>query len=526
MGNPPTVLWAILAKDGSKVLDFFLECLLAQDFPLKQVYLYVRTNDNNDDTSEKLKSFLATHGDLFRGSIYDESSVNSEVKEYAIHEWNRTRYKVMAEIRQTSLNYAKEHDFDFYFTSDVDNFLLPSTLSSLVQLNTTAVTPLLRMVVPSNPVASENCFYSSFHHKIEKSNGQFILTEFGRQIATQDIQGIFEVDLIHCTYLLRQDVFSKVNYSLQDGNWEYRNFALSLLKNNIPQYVDARKVYGCLTLSESVDLARKLMAELEIENEELCSRGSTNQKETELNIHVITTRTSLKRQKEFHSRHPYLDFEWFEAVTPENFSKEELVRSNVIESSMNWKLTSIANALSHKALWERSVNQNQNLIILEDDATLARDFRKSVTPLLEKIGDDFDILLLGFNFDRYVFLEIFPGDSGLVKLTFNQSALQNEIDRVGFNVVSSNAYRLRSAFGNCGYVISPKGAALMIESIYPLGERLVNPEGVNFRFYAQSKDALMCNVYGKSASYVAFPPLVYVANNHSESTIQNGSRFS
>jgi GR25 family glycosyltransferase involved in LPS biosynthesis len=448
------------------------------------------------------------------------------VKEYAIHEWNQTRYKVMAEIRQASLNYAKEHNFDFYFTSDVDNFLLPSTLSSLVQLDTTAVAPLLKMVVPPNPTISENMFYSTFHHKIEKSNGQFIMSEFGRQIAIRDIQGIFEVDLIHCTYLLRQDIFSEVNYSLQDGNWEYRNFALSLLKNNIPQYVDARKVYGCLTLSESVDLARKLMTELEIENEKLCSAGANIEKVTKLNIHVITTPTSLIRQKEFHSRHPFLDFEWFEAVTPENFSKEELVRLNVIESSMNWKLTSIANALSHKALWEKSVNQNQNLIILEDDAILVRDFWKSVTPLLKEIGNDFDILLLGFNFDRYVFLEIFSGNSGLVKLAFNQLALQKEIDLVGFNIVRSNAYRLRSAFGNCGYVISPKGAALMIESIYPLGDRLVNPEGTNFRFHAQSKDALMCNVYGKSASYVAFPPLVYVANNHSESTVQNGSRFS
>ena len=264
--KPITVLWAILVKDGSKVLDLFFECLLVQDFPLKQVYLYVRTNDNNDNTSEKLKHFLETYGDLFGGYIYDDSSVNYEVKKYSIHEWNPTRFKLMAEIRQASLNYAKEQKHDFYFTSDVDNFLLPSTLSSLVQLNVTAVAPLLKMVVPPNPRASENCFYSTFHHKIAKSNGQFVDSRFGRRIATQDIQGIFEVDLIHCTYLLRQDVFSDVNYSLQDGNWEYRNFALSLQKNGIPQYVDAREVYGCLTLSESVDLARKIMTELETEN--------------------------------------------------------------------------------------------------------------------------------------------------------------------------------------------------------------------------------------------------------------------
>jgi hypothetical protein len=263
MEKPPTVLWAILVKDGSKVLDFFFECLLAQDFPLNQVFLYIRTNDNNDDTSEKLRRFIEVYGRLFSGHFFDESSVNTEIKKFALHEWNETRFKVIAEIRQASLKYAEEQKYDFYFTSDVDNFLLPSTLSSLIQLNTTAVTPLLKMVVPPNPSVYENIFYSTFHHKIEKSNGQFILSEFGRQIAIGDTQGIFEVDLIHCTYLLRQDVFSKIDYSLQTGNYEYRNFALSLQENGIPQYVDARKVYGCLTLSESVDFARKLMTELQ-----------------------------------------------------------------------------------------------------------------------------------------------------------------------------------------------------------------------------------------------------------------------
>jgi hypothetical protein len=262
MKNPSTVLWAILVKDGSKVLDLFLECLVGQDFPPKQVFLYIRTNDNSDDTREKLQRFLESYGHHFKGYIYDDSDVNCELKRYSIHEWNRTRYTVMAEIRQASLNYAKEKKYDFYFTSDVDNFLLPFTLSSLVQLNTTAVAPLLNMVVPPNPKAAENCFYSTFHHKIEKSNGQFILSTIGRQIAIQDIKGIFEVDLIHCTYLLRQDIFGAVNYSLQTGNWEYRNFALSLLKNKIPQFVDARKVYGCFTLSERVDLARNHLIQL------------------------------------------------------------------------------------------------------------------------------------------------------------------------------------------------------------------------------------------------------------------------
>jgi len=524
--NPPTVLWAVLVKDGSKVLDLFFECLLAQDFPLEQVFLYIRTNDNSDDTDQKLQNFLYKHLNKFNGFYINNESVNSELKEYAIHEWNILRFEILGKIRQESINFAKEHNFDFYFTCDVDNFIAPSTLQSLIDLDKPVVAPLLKMVIPKNPTLYENSLYSTFHDKVHRSNGAFIMTNRLRQIVSGSVKGVFEVDLVHCTYLVRNDVFQLIDYLHQKNNYEYRNFALSLRKNGIKQYIDAREVYGFLTLSESVEIARTLLTKLEIEKEERCIRGAVIQGETELNICVITTRTSLERQKEFRSRHPFLDFEWFDAVIPEDFSKKELLREKLIENSINWKVTSIANALSHRALWERSVALNQNLIILEDDAILVRDFRETVTPLLKEIGDNFDILLLGFNWDAYLYLEMSPGDSGLVKLQFNQLALQNEVDLVAFNILKSNAYRLRSAFGNCGYVISPKGAALMIESIFPLGERLVNPKGVDHKFYAQSKDALMNLIYGKSAAYVAFPPLVYVANNHSESTIQNGPRFS
>jgi GR25 family glycosyltransferase involved in LPS biosynthesis len=245
--------------------------------------------------------------------------------------------------------------------------------------------------------------------------------------------------------------------------------------------------------------------------------------ETYPTVCVITTRTGSERQKEFSTRHPFLDFEWFDAVTPEDFSTDDLLKQNLIKSPLNWKLTSIANALSHRALWEKSIVSNQNLMILEDDSVIVGDFFMTLTPLLEEIGDDFDIFLLGFNWDQFLYLEMFPDKSGLVKIKFNQPELQKEINNIGHKTVRGHAYKLRSAFGNCGYIISPKGAALMIQSIFPLEERLVKLDDVDYEFYAQSKDALMCTLYGESESYVAFPPLVYVANNHNESLIQNGS---
>jgi SAM-dependent methyltransferase len=267
MKKPPTVLWAILAKDGSKVLDFFFECLLAQDFPLNQVFLFIRTNDNNDDTDQKIATFISTNKEKFLGIHLNNESVNPDLKKYAAHEWNVLRLEILGKIRQESVLFASEHEFDFYFTCDVDNFILPSTLKSLIDLDKQAVAPLLKMVIPENPKKSENSLYSTFQDKMRSHDGAFLMTNRTKQIASLSVRGVFEVDLIHCTYLVRRDVFQSIDFLFQKNNYEYRNFALSLRKNGIPQFVDARKVYGCLTLSERVDLARKLMTKIQAENE-------------------------------------------------------------------------------------------------------------------------------------------------------------------------------------------------------------------------------------------------------------------
>ena len=64
-----------------------------------------------------------------------------------------------------------------------------------------------------------------------------------------DIQGVIQVPLVHCTYLLKKNILRFVNYRVIEGNWEYRNFAISLNKSKVEQFIDARRTYGYLTLS-------------------------------------------------------------------------------------------------------------------------------------------------------------------------------------------------------------------------------------------------------------------------------------
>jgi hypothetical protein len=250
-----SVLWAILAKDAEKLLPFYLECLLMQTYAKKDIYLYIRTNDNKDATASILKDFVEEYGELYMGVHFDDSSISEEIKKYETHEWNSTRFNILGHIRQDSVDFAAEKKFDYYFVSDVDNFLLPQTLESQINLNYEVIAPKLGMVVPEKTEdLVENQNWSNFYFADE--NYWFKETQEYYEIIEGRKPGVHKVDLVHCTYLLRSDIFSKVNYLVIPNNWEYKNLIISLKNHGVDCYLDARRDYGVLTLSEQVEGAK------------------------------------------------------------------------------------------------------------------------------------------------------------------------------------------------------------------------------------------------------------------------------
>lgn len=208
-----------------------------------------------------MSDFIESYGGLYLGVKYDASSVSDELELFDQHEWNETRFSIMGKLRQESIAYATKNDFDFYFCSDVDNFLMPGSLEHLISLNLPVVAPLLRASIPNHrePIQSENDNYSNFHDKIT-SGGSFQETDRYFEIMRSEISGVFEVELVHCTYLISREAFHSINYELINSYWEYRNFALSCAQNGVKQYIDARCTYGFITFGhdqEDVACAEK-----------------------------------------------------------------------------------------------------------------------------------------------------------------------------------------------------------------------------------------------------------------------------
>ena len=251
----PIVFVAILAKQKEIVLPYWLECLHALDYPKDRIVLYVRSNNNTDATEAILRGWIAEHGKEYRAvyEVYDD--VDVPVEKYDVHEWNEERFSVLARIRQDSIELAQELRVDFYFVCDVDNFLLPHTLRSLVRWNVGVVSPML-MYAYTEAEEPHREFYSNYHNVVTP-NGYYEGNDMYYKILAREIRGLLDIDLVHCTYLIHRDVLPYVSYIDESGRYEYVIFSDRLRQLGIAQYLDNTRAYGTLTLVENVEACKK-----------------------------------------------------------------------------------------------------------------------------------------------------------------------------------------------------------------------------------------------------------------------------
>jgi hypothetical protein len=243
MKQTDMVTIAILAKDKAHVLPLYLQLIENQTYPASKIKLYIRTNNNNDNTAEILEQWIEKVKDWYSEIYYDSSDVAERVQEYSPHEWNFIRFKVVGRLRQESVDWAKEKG-THYFVVDCDNFVVPETIETLVKTGLPVVAPLLRNGdLPWHP-------YSNYHF-IADENGYYKEVSLYHDILHHKVKGLIEVEVVHCTYFIRQEVLEYVNYDDGSGRFEYVIFSDVLRKWGIPQYLDNRRIYGKLTFADT-----------------------------------------------------------------------------------------------------------------------------------------------------------------------------------------------------------------------------------------------------------------------------------
>lgn len=231
---------AILAKDKAHTLPLYLKCIESQTWPKNRTYLYIRTNNNNDNTVEVLTNWLKQVGDLYAGIYYDDTDVIEDIQKYGQHEWNSIRFKILGKIRNDSVVWAYSHK-SHYFVADCDNFIKPTTLETMVNLKLPCVAPFMIL---------QGSYYSNFHAAIDK-NGYLAQSPLSELIYNQVIKGILQVPVVHCCYLIRYECLPYVTYDDNSYRYEYVIFSDVARRNHVIQYLDNRELYGYITFAEN-----------------------------------------------------------------------------------------------------------------------------------------------------------------------------------------------------------------------------------------------------------------------------------
>jgi hypothetical protein len=230
---------AILVKDKAHTLPLYLSCLEQQTWPKSKTYLYIRTNNNNDNSVEILRNWIEKVKSEYKFIYFDDSDVPESITQYKQHEWNYTRFKVLGRIRQESINFAYAHK-SHYFVVDCDNFIYPNTIEQAAAVNLPIVAPLL----------NSNCAYSNFHAAID-ANGYMLDAPIYLPLVNREIKGLIEVPVVHCTYFVHYNVLPEMIYDDESCRYEYVIFSDCARKKGIPQYLDTRQTYGYITFAEN-----------------------------------------------------------------------------------------------------------------------------------------------------------------------------------------------------------------------------------------------------------------------------------
>jgi hypothetical protein len=237
----PLVQFSILARNAELFLDLYFDCLEKLDYDKTRIILHVQTDNNVDATEEKFDKWLAIHGNKYRKVQFNKNNFDVLKADVSLT-WSLEHFGVIKQLRNNTLSAAIENGVDYLFLCDVDNFIVPSTLKNLVNLNLPIVAPLIRFDTANN-------LESNFWTATDSSGLWFNSDEFYGPIISRHLQGVFKLPLVHCTYLIKSDYFASLTYSnlYSETSHEYIVFAENARRKQIPMYLDNRLLYGIAT---------------------------------------------------------------------------------------------------------------------------------------------------------------------------------------------------------------------------------------------------------------------------------------
>jgi glycosyl transferase family 25 len=237
-----------------------------------------------------------------------------------------------------------------------------------------------------------------------------------------------------------------------------------------------------------------------------------------MKIFVINLKRASDRLIQFEKNNPGLRYTVAQALDGESLD-EKVIRKIMPIKVPTYTRGAIGCYYSHILLWERVVQENVSVTICEDDAVLAPDFESLSEELLNQLGNDWDIVLWGWNMNSVLHCDLLPGLTS-VAMQFDNAKFQKNLFSYLHQPVKREFYRLFRAFGTPCYSISPRGAKAFLEKIRPPRPMQVYFPILKRKIVNTGIDIMMNAHYPNSASFVCFQPLALTPNDVQFSTVQ------
>jgi glycosyl transferase family 25 len=94
------------------------------------------------------------------------------------------------------------------------------------------------------------------------------------------------------------------------------------------------------------------------------------------------------------------------AIEGRRLDRQELQRTGYISNDLSYNNSALGSAHSHIELWRKSVEYDEPVTVAEDDAIFAQHFVSAFDVFFRKLPTDWDIVLWGWNFDAFLWVEI------------------------------------------------------------------------------------------------------------------------
>jgi glycosyl transferase, family 25 len=238
-----------------------------------------------------------------------------------------------------------------------------------------------------------------------------------------------------------------------------------------------------------------------------------------MQIHLINLDRSTERLAEFNALNRHLtNVTRFAALDGRQADRHALMIEGVIGPGLDYTDGALGNCLSHIALWDRAIADNEPVTLCEDDAIFNRGFERDAATLIDCLPADWHLLFWGWNFDAFAVFEMLPGVSPFLA-NFDQNQMRAGIEHFQSARVNPRAFRLLAAFGIVSYSISPAGARLLRQVLLPVRAAPVTVPAVGRRFANKDLSIALLDVLPRINAFASFPPLVITRNDHAISTV-------